>query len=240
MEEAIKDALLPLDQPRQVVLRARERGYTYTLRRVTDKDWAQYFSGIVHQTLQVDGRRENVFETDSALIELVGAVLVSAEGYGDLSAIKDWKSALPFKHRVAVGIVLRGVASAPPSDDAPALAELVDVRLNGTWPTEGKSLLYEGLVHRFRHPSIEQLKRFNFEASRVKVRGTGENGVSIYPSRQLIAMKIYDELIEGVEGYGVNGEPLAGVDAIRREMDGAHKAAAALQLFVGEDEVEIE
>ncbi len=52
-------------------------------------------------------------------------------------------------------------------------------------------------------------------------------------------MKLYDELIESVEGYSVAGQPLTDVEAIKQEMDGAHKAAAALELFLGEDEVTV-
>lgn len=50
-------------------------------------------------------------------------------------------------------------------------------------------------------------------------------------------MKIYDELIESVEGYAVNGMALADVDTIKSEMDGAHKAEAALSLFIPSDSV---
>jgi hypothetical protein len=64
--------------------------------------------------------------------------------------------------------------------------------------------------------------------------------VTSYPSRQGVAMKIYDDLIESVDGYSVGGVPLTGVEAIRREMDGAHKAAAALALFEQGDEITIE
>ncbi len=233
-------AVLPLDAPRQVALKSKAQVFTYHLRRVTEADWRAYFSSIVHQVLQVDGQREQVFDSDSALVELVDRVLTSVDGYGDLSAVKEWKLALPFRHRVAVGVALRSVGPSVTAETAPPICDLVEVALDATWPVDGKTMLYEGLIHRFRHPSIAQLKRFNFEASRVKVQGTGQDGVSIYPSRQAIAMAIYDDLIESVDGYSTGGQPLEGVEAIRREMDGAHKAAAALQIFLGEDAVEIE
>jgi hypothetical protein len=38
----------------------------------------------------------------------------------------------------------------------------------------------------------------------------------------------------------VDGTALASVEEIRREMDGAHKAAAALELFEQGDEITIE
>jgi hypothetical protein len=234
-----KSAQLPLDLPRQVTLKSKAGVFTYTLRRVLDADWRVFFSSIIHQTLQVDGRREEVFESDSGLVELVDRVLLSVDGYGDLSAIKDWKQALPFKHRIAVGMVLRSVIAMPSAETA-QLCDLVEVKLDATWPADGKAMEYSGLVHRFRHPSIEQLKRFNFEASRIRVRGTSQDGVSSYPSKQAIAMKIYDDLIDSVDGYSVAGVALVGVEQIKKEMDGAHKSAAALHLFMGESDVEVE
>ncbi len=236
---AAEKAMLPLDISRQISLKSKAGSFVYSLRRIGLADWRGYFAAMVRQVLHVDGRREEIFESDSALVELVDNVLVSATGYGDLSVVKDWKSALPIKHRIAVGIVLRSVMALPAESSA-QLCDLVEISLDATWPTEGKTVMYTGLSHRFRHPSIEQLKRFNFEASRVRVRGDGENGISTYPSRQAIAMNIYDDLIESVDGYSVAGAALEGVENIKREMDGAHKAAAALHLFMGEGEVEIE
>lgn len=237
-ESTEERTLLPLDAPRVVSLKTKTTAYTWKLRRVTGDDWAKFFAAGVHQLLQADGRRERVVESEAAMVELVDRVVLSADGYGDLTAVRDWKAALPLRHRVAVGMVLRSVAAE--IRPTAAICDLVEIPLTATWPTDGKSVAYTGLIHRFRHPSAEQLKRFNFEASRVEVRGTAENGVSVFPSRQAIAMKIYDDLIESVDGYSANGEPLADIAAIQREMDGAHKAAAALELFLGDEEVEIE
>ena len=69
---------------------------------------------------------------------------------------------------------------------------------------------------------------------------TAEGAVTTYPSRQAIAMKIYDDLIESVQGYSVDGTPLSSVEEIQHAMDGAHKAAAALALFEQGDEIVIE
>lgn len=233
-------AMLPLDVPRAVALKSKSGSFVYHLRRVTAADWNAFYNAVVHQKLRIDGRLTEIFESESALVELVDAVLARVEGYGPLEQVKDWKRALPVRHKLAVGLALRTVGVAAAETQTPALCDLVEVRLDAAWGTEGKSTLYAGLVHRFRHPSLEQLKKFNFEAARVTVMGDGMNGISIYPSRQAIAMKIYDELIESVDGYSVGGAALGDVTAIRREMDGAHKAAAALELLSGGEGVEIE
>lgn len=241
MTEETKDrqAMLPLDTPRLVSLKNKENRYAWHLRRVTCTDWEKFFAAVVSQTLQIDGQREQIVESDTAMIKLVDRVVVSVDGYGDLSGIENWKEALPVQHRAAVGVVLRNVA-AEKQPDAPQPCGLIEVSLSAPWPTEGKLVLYSGLIHRFKHPTVDQLGRFNFEASRVITRGMAPNALSIYPSRQAIAMKIYDELIESVDGYAVNGQPLTDVEAICREMDGAHKATAALKVFQGDEDLAIE
>lgn len=53
-----------------------------------------------------------------------------------------------------------------------------------------------------------------------------------------IAAKLYDEMIQSVEGYSVHGHALTDdVAEIRRHMDTLHKAAAVMQVFSprGED-----
>jgi hypothetical protein len=218
--------LLNLDAPRVITLKTKSGEFTYTTRRVTLKDWEQYFQGVVDQTMRVDGEFQKVYDADSAAVELADRVLLNVE------PVK-----LPFSHRLAIGAVLRTATTLDHFD-----AEIADrtvVKLGAIWPTDGASHAYEGLVHRFRHPSIENLKRYKFETSRVRVRGEGKDSVSMYPSRMAIAMKLYDELIDSVDGYAVNGVALEGKENIVREMDGGHKAVAALHLFTRDLEVDV-
>jgi hypothetical protein len=224
-----------------VVLKSGKTGFKYRLRRATGEDWLSYYTGVTNKTINIGAEREEIFDADTALIELVDSLLIEAEGYGELPK-KDWQQAIPFRHRRAIGVVLRNVG--PETRKAGAQDELVpetqEVRLAATWPVDGKTLYFSGLVHRFRRPGIKDLKRFNTEISAVRTRGTGTDGITTRPAQQAVAMRLYDELIESVEGYQVNGKPLEGADAIKREMDGAHKAAAALELFLGGDDVTIE
>ena len=243
-----ESAALALDVPRVITLRNPKTNalYTWQMRRVTHDDWARYFAGIVHQTINEGETRSQVFDSESALIELVTRVVEAVSGYGAVPAGK-WREMLPERHRRAVGLALCGVGPSGDQADSEMLSELIEVKLDATWSSAQdpddhsrcKTQLVRGLVHRFRHPSIAQLKRYNFEVARVRVTGSAESGVTSYPSRQGIAMRLYDELIVSVEGYTVQGCPLADVEAIVREMDGAHKAAAALELFGGKNEVAI-
>jgi hypothetical protein len=226
-----------------VAFKTKRGAFVYHFRRIGLDDWQRYFAAIVHQTVQIKNVSEKVFETESALLELVDRTVSSVDGYGDLSNAKDWKQSLPLRHRIAAGITLRAVGESEAADaDQPILCDQVEVSLDANWGSagDGKTTVYSRLIHRFRLPAIAELKRFNFESARVRVTGTAEAGVTSYPSRQGVAMKIYDDLIESVDGYSVGGVPLTGVEAIRREMDGAHKAAAALALFEQGDEITIE
>jgi hypothetical protein len=229
-----KKAELALDTPRVIALKTARGEFKYKTRRVTLKDWEACFLGIIDQTMRVDGQFEKVFDRDTALVELADRVLVSAADL-DYQAFKDTKL-VPISHRLAIGSILQSISA---QEGATPAADSLEIVVAGIWPIGGVSHVFENLIHRFRHPEIEHLKRFRFESSRVRVRGEGKDSVSMYPSRLAIAMKIYDDLIESVDGYMVNGVPLEGVENIKREMDGAHKAVAALQIFTRENEVEV-
>jgi len=232
------DTMLPLDQPRSIALKVNGTLLIYNLRRITADDWSKYFAGIVNETIETKAGRERMFEADSALIELVTNTVQSVAGYAAIPA--EWKPALPARPRLAVGRVLRA-AAIDRQEDGMSLSPLQDVRLSCSWTLgdDGKMLSYSGLVHRFRHPSIGDLKAFNMETARVKVSGSAEYGRTVYPERQAIAMRLYDQLIEEVDGYSVNGAPLTSKEEIVREMDGAHKAAAMLEALVGSGEEEL-
>jgi hypothetical protein len=225
--------LVSLDVPRVIALKTKGVEFKYKTRRVTQKDWEARFQGIVDQSMRVDGELQKVFDAESSLVELADRVLVSADD-GVHRAFSEPK-VLPFSHRLAVGKVLSSVAAVETEE---LLCDLVTVEVAAIWPTDDASLAYEKLIHRFRQPSIEDLKRYRFECARVRVAGDGKNSVTRYPSRLAISLRLYDDLIASVDGYAVNGAALEGKENIVREMDGAHKAIAALHLFTRDYEVD--
>lgn len=251
---AVEPALLPLDEPRMVALTINKLGtFVYRFRRVGLADWLKYYEGIVHKIVNSPGARDEIFESESSLLSLVNATLMAVDGYGDTSKIRNWVDRLPLQHRLAAGSALRSVGAAADAKAASLLGDAIEVSLDAAWGSEspqrhgvagepeksnGKMVLYSGLIHRFRHPSIEDLKKFNFESASSRV--SAETGITEYPSRQAIAMRIYDDLIESVDGYAVFGKPLEGVENIKREMDGAHKAAAALEIFSSRQSIAIQ
>jgi hypothetical protein len=236
-ESTQEKSMLPLDAPRLISIRVAQNTCTWHFRRITNKDWEKFFGGITNRSMRHGGTEERVFDADAPLLELVDATLKSVAGYE--GAEGEWKQKLPLRHKLAVGMVLRTVAVDPPEEGP--LSDLAEVRLTASWSAaeDGRMNVYQGLVHRFRHPGVEQLRKFNLECSRARILGSGDEGITIYPARQAVAMRLYDELIESVDGYSVNGEPLKDAEEIKSEMDGAHKAAAALALFEAGEPVEI-
>lgn len=260
-----KQAMLPLDAARSVAFRTGTGNFIYHFRRIEKADWQQYFAGIVHQVVNAGGVREQVFESETALIDLVERTLDSVVGYGNVE-MKDWRRALPLQHKLAAGVALRAVGESLvgcPACNAkrgkqvcercsgtgqvtarslqPGLCDLVEVPLDAQWGVaDGRMTQYHGLIHRFRHPGIADLKRFNFENARVRVSGTSESGLTIYPVRSAVAMALYDDLIESVDGYQVAGRPITEAEDCKKWIDGAHKAAAALALFDQSETVTLE
>jgi hypothetical protein len=218
--------LLHLDAPRVITLKSARGEFKYKTRRVTLKDWERCFQSIVDQSMRVDGEFQKVFDNQGALVELADQVLLDVD-----------PSKLPVSHRLAVGSALQTAVAMDPEKE---LFDVETVNLAAIWTTEGESRAFEGLVHHFHPLSLADIKKFRFESVRVRVKGDGKNSVTVYPSRLAIAMKMYDDLIESVEGYAVGGAPLTSKADIVREMDGAPKAAAALHLFTRDSAVEFE
>ena len=112
-------------------------------------------------------------------------------------------------------------------------AEGEAVLLDATWTYDSEISMqrFVGLKHILKTPSAAQHQRYTREASRSRVVGGSRAGQTVYQGAQLLLAKLYDELIQSVEGYTFNGEPLSTPDVIQREMDMLHKVMAAQELF---------
>jgi hypothetical protein len=239
---------LPLDQPRVVSIKHGEKKFLYKFRRIVDRDWKKYYGGIVSQTEVVNNEQARTFDFRTSLQVLVEDTLESVEGYtgkGGVSVdqLKDWKMKLPIGHKTNVGYILSDViVDRSTAEDISVIGDLTEISLSATWSADesGKMVKYLGLVHRFQHPTIEQMRRFYRESSRTRVVGGSRTGKTIWTGRQELLALFYDELIESVDGYSVNGASLTDVRDIRAQMDTHHKVTAAQALFSGGDEAEPE
>ena len=229
-------ALLPLDARREVALTVAGRVVRFEFTRITGKMWRSYFAAIVNKVERVNGQRAETFDSEGALLGLYDDAIVNFSGYEIAPEMKNRRDAVPYKHRVAAGMALRSVAAIGTSQSV--LSDTVDISLTAFWSADAAGQISEfaGLIHRFRQPNIDQLKRYRMGVARTLTSGDAQNGTTVYPLPLSVAMSLYDELIEEVEGYSVNGQALTGREAIAQEMDGYHKAVAALQLFKRDDE----
>lgn len=239
--------LLALDAAERVVVWKNEAGAIrkHTFRRISADDWAGYFSRIHIET----DDKSRLIDVNSAAVWLYSQAAVRAEGYqvrggAKVEELPNWRDRLPLGHRLQAVRLL--TSTKPHQGAAPAIIEpeMEIVFIDAKWgeaAEAGKMLEYKALEHRFRIPSAEDSQFYSRETSRTMVVRGSVSGRTIYPVREKVLVKLYDRLIESVDGYSVGGEALAGREEIVRNMDVLHKVAAVGQLFSssGEEEGEV-
>ena len=233
--------LLPLDSPERVIT-FKHRGwpYTYSFRRITHEDWQRFFNGIV-LTSQNQGKVETtVFDFTTAGAALVEATLLRVEGYaGAFEERQEWRALLPIGHVKAAAELLRKVQVSEQEAEVPIDPLSIEVAVDAAWGTaDGAMGFYRGLLHRFGPPTVEHRRKYNRAVNELRVIGGSRTGKTVYVPRQKVLLGFYDELVTGVEGYSVAGEPLRDLVSVRREMDAFHKVVAVQQLFETPDEPE--
>jgi hypothetical protein len=227
-------SLLMLDEPRVIAMRDGKHTYTFNFRRITQKDWEQYFSGLYVASRSEGTSQMNTTDLQTAGIELFESTLTKVQGYSrELTSKEDFKKVLP-RHSISVSWILRSVFTSTVEDDKPLDCDSVEARIDALWSQTSpgdETTMYKGLIHRLSPPTIEQKKQFLRSGSISRVVGGSRKGTTIYSLRNKIMMELYDKLIQSVDGYGVGGKPLQSVEDICREMDGYHKVEAVGQLF---------
>ena len=231
--------LLPLDAAERVVtFRSEGKTYRHIFNRITAKDWEDFFAHIVAEFKQERNGYSQVVDTDNASLVLYTRAVKRVEGYrvrngSALETLSDWKERIPQHHRMAVADLFMRAGRSEEGDDSMIDSEGATVTLDALWneAAPGEMKRYKGLVHRFSAPTAEHRRRFLKSKNRAFIAGGSRTGVTMVPSAHLVLVKLYDELIEGVDGYGLGGRALASREQIAREMDAYHKAAAVGQLF---------
>lgn len=239
--ETKANAAIELAGARSVSFSDKGHSFTYVFRRIEDADWRRFFSGIVVESERVGKQRVDRIDHRTASLALIESCLVSVSGYaapngGEVMQLQNWKTRLPYGHRVRAAELLQDARASESSSSFVIEPDTDTVSLSAKWGGADGMLQFDGLVHRFTPPSGEDQRRFNRAASEARVVGGGRNGRTIYPGRQQLLLNLYDQLIVSVEGYTVSGEPLGSdVSKIRTWMDSLHKVAAAQELFGAPD-----
>ena len=218
--------LIDLSAPRLIVIRQGARKFDYTVPRIPQERWFEYFDGIV-STAERKGKQV-VQHTDasSAGVELVEKVVIQDEA----------AQRMPLAHRLAVANVL--TSAYVPDQDMQGFGQ---VPLVAIWSAGngGTMRRYKNLVHSFEEPTAEQNRRYRREDSRAQIVGGSRKGTTVYHGAQRALAALYDELIVSVEGYAVGDTPIAGREMIASHMDTFHKVASVVRLFAPQ-EIEIE
>ena len=234
--------LLPLDaRERVAVVNRGGRVLRHTFRRITSDDWERFFRGVVAEVRQAKGGDlERTVDADGAALDLYQRASTKAEGY-DLDGIArledaaNWRDSIPQRHCLIAVNLLMTVHQSSVEDEFRINPAFASVSLDALWSENeadrGRMKKYFGLVHRFAHPSGEQKRRFARAKNRAYVRGGSRSGVTIVPSSHPVLVKLYDELVEQVEGYSICGRELQGKSEIVSGMDALHKGTAVARLF---------
>jgi hypothetical protein len=237
-----QNALLPLDSPERAVSFRSAGGkiLRHVFRRFTATDWDSCFAHMIAEFAKEKDGYTQTIDMDYAYLVLYERAIERVEGYEtpggiEPSKLPDWPECIPQHHRLRVMSLITNVSySDDVADDSVLEAEGVSVKIDAVWneTRPGAMKQYRGLVHHFAAPTKQHRRRVIKAKSRARVvGGGGKNGVTIIPSGHGVLTALYDELIERVDGYAVNGRELTGKSEIASQMDAFHKASAVAQLF---------
>ncbi len=235
-----KTELLPLDAAERVVVFKGTSGkiYRHVFRRFTAADWENFFAHIVAEFKREKGGFMQVVDMDYASLVLYARTIVRVEGYQTPDGSKPeesprWPENIQQHIRLKAMGWIMNVTHAEPADESMLDAESVSVTIDAAWNEyePGAMKHYKGLVHHFTLPSAEHRRRVLKAKNRAFVAGGSRNGTTVIPSGHGVLVKLYDELIECVDGYGIAGREIASHAEIVREMDAFHKSAVVAQLF---------
>ena len=234
-ELAPEEILVPL----KVTHAGRTYRVSHCLRPPAPADWYAYEAALepAVEELPPDAAGGEpsyrlALRASDAALELWGRLIGRVEGYA-LPPGEEWRELIPLAHKEASVRALTLVAPTRPEAATGS---------NGFFPLaaeEGRVTLeaaaggaaYPQLVHRFRAPSVEAERRYRrLLADNFIVRGSRAPR-TLLPPRLPTLVRLYDQLILGVEGYSIKGQPPASRDQLLEHMDAWHKRVAVEALF---------
>ena len=224
-----------------VSLQVTQAGHSYRvchrLRPPAPDDWYTYEAALQPAVEELGDTAEPSFRlvlrASEAALDLWTRLILRVDGYA-LPPDDEWQELIPLAHKEASVRALTLVAPAQadpagPNGFFPLAAEEVRVVLEAA----ANGAAYPRLAHRFRPPTVEAERRYRrLLADNVIVRG-GRTPRTLLPARLPALVRLYDQLILGVEGYAVHGQPPASRDQLLEHMDAWHKRVAVEALFGG-------
>ncbi len=249
MNEAFE--LRPAEIPTPIAFREGGRKFRvlHMFRPPQFGDWLEYETKlnrsveIVGNNTRFDQQRAEAAEAIWDRIALrVEGYLVGATGPVAPTELPEafpegWREQIPVLHKMAAIQLLAQVFPADADETEVYCFDPEQIEVHLIAARGGRE--YSGLVHTLKRPSVRRQKEFSRVVSTaLYVRGS-RTEKSLLPSRLREMARFYDELVTGVRGYSVNGQPATGDDAVKW-MDALHKQTAVAALFNFEDSGPVE
>lgn len=218
--------LFSLDAPEPIVSFQRNgRVFRHIFHHLTAADHQAYCDNL---SMEFTGDGRSFVYTDAARLVLYARATQRVEGDyrtrdgREPEKLPTWPECIPRHHRLTAielllknrGFVMVDTLRLAPDGRSVTFAVTRD---------EGESSQKEGyfrVIHRFLAPKVEHRRRF---LRAMKMEG------SRHPHAALV--KLYDELIDRIEGYSIFGRELRAREEIAREMDASHKGFAIVPLL---------
>lgn len=232
--------LLPLDaRERVVVFRSGGRLCRHIFHRITASDWEHFFAHVVAEFKQEkNGGFMQAVDMDYAKLVLYTRAIQRVEGYEtadgcEPNKLPDWPECVPQEHRLPAIELLMRLNRTEAENRFLLQSGGKRVQFDATWNEAEPGLMkeYRGLVHKFATPKPQHRSRFLKAKSRSFTAGGSRSAMTVIPSAYPSLVKLYDDLIESVEGYSIGGRSLDAREEITRDMDGFHKTVAVSRLF---------
>jgi len=229
----------------RLVFTLRGRQLVHVLARPQTKDWLDWARAV---TTTYQTRGDTLTAETSGELEAYQTLwrkqAVRVEGYASkdgralLEAYPEtWRDFVPVAHmEVAIRLLARVQLKSPEAASS-SEAFIVDLDLV---PVEIEVTDQETapLVHWFRAPGMPEQKTYKRIMAESRLVTGSKHLKTVIGSRLPALVKLYDELIERVEGYTLDGQSIEQKKVAQRSMDAIHKQVAVQGLFESPEEQE--
>jgi len=229
-----------------VPLKVSHAGRTYRLqhrlRPPAPADWFAYEAALEMAVEEMPSGaddepcyRLHVRTSDAARL-FWDRLALSVDGYDGAASTEEWRALIPLAHKEAavssLTLVAPSTAPYPANSEStnyffPLLADERVIVLEAA--RAGRA--YPRLIHRFHPPSVENERTYRRLLSETLLVRGSRAPRTLLPARLPGLVRLYDQLILGVEGYAIENQPSASGPQLIQSMDAWHKRVAVQAVF---------
>lgn len=226
---------------------SRKIRVSHVFRLPTLQDWEGYFRGV--STLGTSRGRDTI-EYSGAIqernVELWEALIQRVEGYHmhgkNVMELDNWKELIPLPHKTeTVSGFINAWRKEEDIEEVEVLdlgSDNIDVGIVVLTNDDKNEVVQTELMFHFMSPDMSDYKHMSKLTSRMRMTRTKERNVSSIsiPTDIKPYVKMFDKLIQKVEGYVYEGEDLMKQPNWKDLVDASHKRTAVDELFTVEFE----